>query len=144
MKKIFFAIACVFALTTSACADNYQPVYQDQLPEKAQVFLSTYFPEAEISLARKEVDVMEVTYDVVFADGSKVEFDRKGNWTEVDCIGRPLPEGIVPDAIGKVVNAHYPEAKVTKIERDGHEMDVTLDNRAELTFDKHFKLVDID
>ena len=144
MKKILFAIACVFALTTSACDDNYQPVYQDQLPEKAQVFLSTYFPEAEISLARKEVDVMEVTYDVVFADGSKVEFDRKGNWTEVDCIGRPLPEGIVPDAVSKVVNAHYPEAKVTKIERDGHEMDVTLDNRAELTFDKHFKLVDID
>ena len=144
MKKIFFAIACVCALTTSACDDNYQPVYQDQLPEKAQVFLSTYFPEAEISLARKEVDVMEVTYDVVFADGSKVEFDRKGNWTEVDCIGRPLPEGIVPDAISKVVNAHYPEAKVTKIERDGHEMDVTLDNRAELTFDEHFKLVDID
>ena len=144
MKKVFLAIACVFTLATSACADNYQPVYEEQLPEKAQIFLATYFPEAKISLVRKEIDVMEVTYDVIFADGSKVEFDRKGNWTEVDCIGRPLPEGIVPDAISKVVNAHYPEAKVTKIERDGHEMDVTLDNRAELTFDKHFKLVDID
>ena len=144
MKKIFIALACVFTLVTNACADNYQPITQPQLPEKAQTFLATYFPEAKISLARKEIDVMELTYDVIFTDGTKVEFDRKGNWTEVDCIGRPLPEGIVPDAISKVVNAHYPEAKVTKIERDGHEMDVTLDNRAELTFDKHFKLVDID
>lgn len=144
MKKIFLAIACVFTLATSACADNYQPVYQNQLPEKAQIFLATYFPEAKISLARKEVDVMELTYDVIFTDGSKVEFDRKGNWTEVDCLTNPLPEGIVPDAICKVINAHYPEAKVTKIERDHREVDVKLSNRVELTFNKNMQLVDID
>lgn len=144
MKKIFLAIACVFTLATSACADNYQPVYQNQLPEKAQIFLATYFPEAKISLARKEVDVMELTYDVIFTDGSKVEFDRKGNWTEVDCLTNPLPEGIVPDAICKVINAHYPGAKVTKIERDHREVDVKLSNRVELTFNKNMQLVDID
>ena len=83
MKKIILAIACVFTLVTNACADNYQPISQTQLPEKAQTFLATYFPEAKISLARKEIDVMELSYDVIFTDGCKVEFDRKGNWTEV-------------------------------------------------------------
>ena len=144
MKKIFFAIACVFALTTSACDDNYQPVYQDQLPEKAQVFLATYFPEAEISLARKEIDVTELTYDVIFTDGSKVEFDRKGNWTEVDCLNHPIPDGIVPDGIKKVINVQYPEAMVIKIERDHSEIDVKLNNRVELTFNKYMQLIDID
>jgi hypothetical protein len=144
MKKIFLAIACVFSLVTSACADNYQPIERTQLPEKAQTFLSTYFPEAKVSLVRKEVDLMELTYDVIFTDGCKVEFDRKGNWTEVDCLTHTLPTGIVPEAINKVVNTHYPGAQATKIERDHREIDVKLNNRVELTFNKHMQLVDID
>ena len=144
MKKIFIALACVFTLVTNACADNYQPITQPQLPEKAQTFLATYFPEAKISLARKEIDVMELTYDVIFTDGTKVEFDRKGNWTEVDCLTHPLPSGIVPEAIEKVIRTQYPEAQATKIERDRNEIDVKLDNRVELTFNKHLKLIDID
>ena len=144
MKKIILAIACVFTLVTNACADNYQPISQTQLPEKAQTFLATYFPEAKISLARKEIDVMELSYDVIFTDGCKVEFDRKGNWTEVDCLTHPLPSGIVPEAISKVIRAQYPDAQVTKIERDHREIDVKLTNRVELTFNKHMQLVDID
>ena len=144
MKKIILAIACVFTLVTNACADNSQPISQTQLPEKAQTFLATYFPEAKISLARKEIDVMELTYDVIFTDGCKVEFDRKGNWTEVDCLTHPLPSGIVPEAISKVIRAQYPDAQVTKIERDHRETDVKLTNRVELTFNKHMQLVDID
>ena len=144
MKKIILAIACVFTLVTNACADNYQPISQTQLPEKAQTFLATYFPEAKISLARKEIDVMELSYDVIFTDGCKVEFDRKGNWTQVDCLTHPLPSGIVPEAISKVIRAQYPDAQVTKIERDHRETDVKLTNRVELTFNKHMQLVDID
>ena len=144
MRKIFLAIACVFTLMTNACADNYQAIECSQLPEKAQTFLSTYFPEAKISLIRKESDVLDHNYDVLFADGSKVEFDRKGNWTEVDCLTLPLPEGIVPAEIVKVVNAHYPGMDITKIERDDREFDVKLSNRVELTFNKQMQLIDID
>lgn len=144
MKKIFLALACVFTLVTNACADNYQPIERTQLPEKAQAFLSTYFPEAKVSLVRKEIDVLELNYDVIFTDGSKVEFDRKGNWTEVDCLAQPLPAGIVPEAVTKVINAHYPGAQATKIERDYREIDVKLNNRVELTFNKHLRLIDID
>ena len=144
MKKIFLTLTCVFALVANACADNYQPIDRNQLPEKAQTFLSTYFPEAKVSLIRKEIDVMELSYDVIFTDGCKVEFDRKGNWTEVDCLTHLVPAGIVPEAITKVINAHYPDAQVTKIERDHREVDVKLNNRVELTFNKHLQLIDID
>lgn len=144
MKKTMLFLACIFTLITSACADNHQPIERTQLPEKAQTFLSTYFPETKISLVLKEIDVMELNYDVIFTDGSKVEFDRKGNWTEVDCLTQPLPTGIVPDGINKVIRTHYPEAQATKIERDHREIDVKLNNRVELTFNKHLQLVDID
>ena len=144
MKKIFLAIACGLTLVTSACADSYQPIDRNQLPERAQTFLSTYFPESKVSLIRKEADVVELSYDVIFTDGYKVEFDRKGNWTEVDCLTSPIPSGIVPEAISKVVNNHYPDAQVIKIERDHREIDVKLNNRVELTFNKHLQLIDID
>jgi nicotinate-nucleotide adenylyltransferase len=42
------------------------------------------------------------------------------------------------------VRAQYPDAQVTKIERDHRETDVKLTNRVELTFNKHMQLVDID
>ena len=144
MKKIFLAIACVFALVTTACADNCKLISRDQLPEKAQTFLSTYFPDSKISLIRKETDVLELSYDVIFTNGSKVEFDRKGNWTEVDCLTHPLPVSIVPEAINKVINTHYPESQAIKVERDHREIDVKLSNCVELTFNKHLQLIDID
>lgn len=137
-------LACVFTIVTNANADNYRPINVSQLPEKAQTFLTTYFPEAKVSLARKEFDVTELSYDVIFTNGSKVEFDRKGEWTEVDCLTQPLPAGIVPATIEKAIKEQYPDAKATKIERDRREIDVKLSNRVELTFNKKMQLIDID
>ena len=144
MKKMMLILACVFTVVTNANADNYRPINMSQLPEKAQTFLTTYFPEAKVSLARKEFDVTELSYDVIFTNGSKVEFDRKGEWTEVDCLTQPLPAGIVPATIEKVIKEQYPDAKATKIERDRREIDVKLSNRVELTFNKKMQLIDID
>lgn len=144
MKKMMLILACVFTVVTNANADNYRPINVSQLPEKAQTFLTTYFPEAKVSLARKEFDVTELSYDVIFTNGSKVEFDRKGEWTEVDCLTQPLPAGIVPATIEKVIKEQYPDTKATKIERDRREIDVKLSNRVELTFNKKMQLIDID
>lgn len=144
MKRMMFILACVFTLVITSKADNYQPITRSQLPQKAQTFLDAHFADSKISLTRKEIDVTELNYDVIFTDGCKVEFDRKGNWTEVDCINHPLPAGIVPEAIERVVKAHYPDAKVVKIERDRREYDVKLSNRVELTFNKKLQLIDID
>lgn len=144
MKKMMLILACVFTVVTNANADNYRPINVSQLPEKAQTFLTTYFPEAKVSLARKEFDVTELSYDVIFTNGSKVEFDRKGEWTEVDCLTQPLPAGIVPATIEKVIKEQYPDAKAIKIERDRREIDVKLSNRVELTFNKKMQLIDID
>lgn len=144
MKKTFLILACVFTLVSHVNADNYQPIDRNQLPQKAQTFLSTYFPESKISLTRKELDVIELNYDVIFADGSKIEFDRKGNWIEVDCINHPLPKGIVPNTIQKWIESQYPNAEIVKIEIDHREYEIKLNNRVELTFNKKYQLIDID
>jgi len=144
MKKMMLILACVITLVTNVKADNYQAITLTQLPANAQTFLSTYFSGSKISLVRKEIDILELSYDVIFADGSKVEFDRRGHWTEVDCLTQPLPAGIVPADISKHIKAQYPQAYPTKIERDHRETDVKLSNRVELTFNKKNQLIDID
>ena len=137
-------LACVFSLATNAKADNYQPINRNQLPEKAQTFLSEYFPNTKISLVRREIDLTELSYDVIFTNGSKVEFNFRGYWTEVDCINQALPTGIVPASIEKTAKEQFPKAQITKIEVDRHGYEVKLNNQRELTFNKKMQLVDID
>ena len=144
MKKMMLILACVFSLATKAAADNYQPITREQLPQKAQTFLSSYFPNAKISLVRRDIDLTELSYDVLFTDGSKVEFDIRGHWKEVDCINQALPAGIVPADIDKAAKAQYPEAVITKIEVDREGYEVKLNNRRELSFNRKKQLVDID
>ena len=144
MKKTMFILACVFTFVASACADNYQPLTYAQLPQKAQEFISTYFPTAKVSLVQKEIEIAELKYDVIFTDGCKVEFNHKGEWTEVECLNHPLPEGIVPAEISSSINARYPNAKAVKIEVDHRDIEIKLDNRVELTYNKKMQLIDID
>jgi hypothetical protein len=145
MKKKFLIPSILMLLCTiTASADKYKPVSIEQLPNKARHFIATYFKDVPVSLSRLEIDVLEASYDVIFTDGSKLEFDRKGNWTEVDCVRKAIPAGIVPDVIAKHLRKNYPDATVTKIERNRHEIEVRLSNRLELTYNKKGILIDID
>ena len=81
---------------------------------------------------------------VIFTDGNKVEFDKKGNWTEVNCKFSVVPQGIIPAPIQKYVTTNYADAKILKIERDKADYEVKLSNGWELKFDSKFNLIDID
>ena len=87
---------------------------------------------------------MEKSYEVMLADGTKVEFNRNGEWKEVDCRHSSVPTPIVPAQIMKYVKANYPDVKVMKIERDRIDYELRLSNRLELTFDTKFNIIDID
>jgi predicted nucleotide-binding protein (sugar kinase/HSP70/actin superfamily) len=97
-----------------------------------------------VSFAKKESDIIGNEYDVVLTDGSKMEFTSKGEWKSVECKGGAVPADIVPKQIKQYVAKNYPDAKILKIDRDYREYEVYLSNRLELTFNKDFKLVDID
>lgn len=95
-------------------------------------------------LRKKESDFFEVIYEVMFTNGSKVEFRRNGAWKEVDCRYSSLPAGIVSMPIETKVQELYPGAAVIKIERDKQEVEVKLNNGMELTFDRSHNLIGID
>ena len=145
MKKILFALAAIFALGISnASADNDKLINKSELPVQAQQFIDNYFAGVELTYAKLERDFLERSYEVVLADGTKLEFTSRGDWKEVDCRYGEVPAGIVPQAIREYVNKKYANEKILKIEHDRGYYELKLSNRYELTFNKDYKIVDID
>lgn len=143
MKKLVLAVVAMFAVSTMVMADNDKPVQVNQLPAKAQTFLSTYFKDAKVALATQETELFNKSYDVVFNSGDRVEFDKSGEWTEVRC-STGVPAQLVPAPIAEYVKNMYSDASILQIERDTRGYEVKLSNRLEITFDKQMRAVDID
>ena len=80
----------------------------------------------------------------MFNNGEKVEFDRKGNWTEINCKLSSVPTALVPAKITQYVKSPYPGAKILEIEKDDSQYEVKLSNMLEVTFNRNFQVVDID
>ena len=144
MKKLVFLLVCLFTLQTVARADDDKPIQVTQMPQPAQQFIKQHFADSKVALAQMESDFFYKSYEVIFTNGDKVEFDNKGNWEEVNCKYSSVPTAIIPAAIQKYVTTNYPDAKILKIERDKKDYEVKLSNRTELKFDLKFNLIDID
>lgn len=138
-------LACLLLLLAAgAHADNDKPIAVSRLPEAAQQFVREHFPDRKIALAKTETDFMKKSYDVIFSDGCRIEFDSKGDWKEIDCKLSAMPSDVVPAPIRAYVEENHPDSTIVKIEKDRREYEVKLSNRVELTFDLNFNLIDID
>ncbi len=144
MKKMIFLLACLFSVQTMVLADNEKAIQIGQLPAKAQTFISTYFKKHKVALAKVETDLFYKSYDVVFTNGEKLEFDKSGDWTEVVCKINEVPSNIVPEAIRTYVQTNYPDTKILSIERNKKGYEIKLSNRLEITFDSNLNAIDID
>lgn len=145
MKKLVFLFACLFAMALSVSAGNDKPIQVTELPKAAQQFIRNHFADQSVAMAKVETEFMDKSYDVIFTNGDKVEFNKKGQWTNVDCKHTQVPQAVIPMDIQKYVAKNYPDAKVLKIEvtdRKGYEVD--LSNGFDIEFDKKMNVRDID
>ena len=74
----------------------------------------------------------------------EIDFDARGEWTDVERPGGVVPDGLIPQPILKFVAANYPGRHVRGVERDGRNHEITLDNGLELKFNRRFRLVETD
>ncbi len=118
-------------------ADNEKPITFSQLPSAAQAFVKKHFAANKVSMVKMEKELLSTTYDIIFADGTKVEFDKKGNWKDVDCKHKAVPAQLVPVAIQKYVSAHFPGQEIVQIDRAERGVyDIELANGISIDFDK--------
>ena len=138
------AICCMVSCNMVANAGNDKSITVNALPAKAQTLLNNHFNGQKVMLATIESGVGSRSYDVVLQNGTKLEFDKKGNLTEIDCKQGIVPALLIPQAIKNYLKDNYAGQSVKKIEMNKNEYEVELTNGLDLTFNKHFQLIDID
>ena len=145
MKKWTILFVSMLVMSVTVWAGNDKPIQISEMPKAAQQFIQKHFANQTIAVAKVETEFMDKNYDVIFTNGDKVEFNKKGQWTNVDCKHTQVPVEVIPVAIQKYVSQHYSGAKVVKIEitdRKGYEVD--LNNGFDIEFDKKMNVIEID
>lgn len=136
MRKLCLAITILLVTTLSLVArsgDEY-PISFKQLPKVAQNFIQTHFNGKEVSSVFHEKGVISKNYEVLLQDGTQIEFDSKGTWTEVECKPQGVPESIIPKKIRSYVSKNHPKTLITKISHSHTLYEVELSNGMELKF----------
>ena len=144
IRVLMIAICCMMSCNMAANAGNGKPISVDALPAKAQTLITEHFNGQKVMLATIESGVVSRSYDVVLKNGTKLEFDKRGNLTEIDCKQGIVPGQLIPQAIKNYLKENYEGQSVRKIEINRKEYEVELTNGLDLTFNKHFQLIDID
>lgn len=144
MKRLIIILSIFIVTVPAIFAGEDKPIAFSQLPETAKTFVKKHFPNIEVSLAKVDTDIFDKSYEVILIDGSKIDFDGKGNWKEIDCEFSQVPDAIIPEQIRTYIQANYKSVNVLKIAKDRRDYEVKLSNGLELKFNLKFQLIDIE
>jgi hypothetical protein len=145
MKKLFLLLVVSIVGMAPMLADNDKMITREELPKEAQMFLTQHFEGIEVLYAKADRDMGVVTsYDVVLKGDVKVEFNRSGDWTSVDCEKGQVPDSVLPRGVLDYVTKRFAEAYVVEIEKGLRGYEVKLSNDIDLEFDKDGKFMRVD
>lgn len=137
MRKLLIVISFIcFVISSGAQTKGLH------LPEQAVQFINTHFPDNKIVKIEFEDDENE--YEVKLSNGYEIEFDLKGEWTEIESDYNPLPKSIIdllPTDALTYIATKYPRRAIIKIERHNTDYEVELSNSKELIFNKNGKFL---
>ena len=143
MKRMIFLV-CMFLMmgTTYSIAGDGYVVGIQQLPAGAQEVMTKCFADKTILTILKERN----EYEVIFNNGEKIEFNKKGEWTEVSCHTTQVPDILIPNPIKMRIMADFSNTRIVKIDRsrNGKKYEVKLSNGLEVEFDKKFNVIKVD
>lgn len=139
-QKLLMILALVFSLCLPAKADGDKVITFDKLPAAAQALLKEHFADKTPLVITADWDDFKVAYP----SGESVEFDKKGNWKDIDCRLSAVPEALIPAQISSVIEQNFPGAVIVKIDRDRKGYEVKLDNGLEIELNKRFQIIDMD
>lgn len=138
LKFLPVLLAGILAISLWSCSDDKdEPVSYNELPAAAKTFLTTYYPSVNtVSVAKDKDD-----YDVVLANGHKVDFNKQGEWQDVDApMGQTIPTGFYPAAIDDYVANMADNAGINEIskERNGYEVETLTGQELHFSSDGSF------
>lgn len=138
MKKSFLLLATLFLCSlTMMAAEIHRIITFEELPAKAQEFVTTYFSGLNIRFVRMEIEVTKTEYTVRFENGVEIEFNGNGDWDEVESHAECLPSGFLPESILSYLNQRHPNVCLHEISKGRHKFEIELADGLELIFNKN-------
>ncbi|SUB98082.1 Protein of uncharacterised function (DUF2874) [Porphyromonas macacae] len=67
--------------------------------------IKKHFPNQTVSFVKMDRDWLSKSYEVVFSNGDKIEFDKSGDWIDIDCEYTSVPTELIPARIIAQVSA---------------------------------------
>ena len=137
MKKVLSIFILALVAVQFAFAGDVITQDAKLLPLTARNFINQYFSKPHISHIKIESEILQTKkYEVLLTDRTEIDFDKKGNWLEVDCKKSAVPEALIPAPVKEYVKTNFPREIITKIERGRTGMEVELNNDYSLKFNK--------
>ena len=148
MKKNILNLLAVASLifSTSACnsddSDSREVIIEvAELPEQSRNFLETNFNGFQVNRATKDVSSFDEYYEIFLNNGITIDFNRIGEWTEVDGNGLSIPTSFIDEEIVSYINTNYPTFPIESIDKKPYGYEVDLINNTELRFNTSGKLI---
>lgn len=145
MKKLFMLLTFAIAMALPSVARDKVYHSADVLPAAAQQIIKKTFPKEAVSRVKVDSNVLgSKDYEVILTNGTEIEFDNDGAWTEIDCGRQGVPSYFVLEPIRQYVKKNYGGSKIIKIDKDRSKYDVELLDGTELEFDRSGKFLRVD
>jgi hypothetical protein len=145
LKKTGFSVAIIaLALSAGFEANAQKATGQSQLPATAQTFITDNFAGQTIKSFTVDKDLRTTEYDVVISNGATFEFDKDGNWEEIDGNTSTIPASVLPKAIADYINQNHSGMSIVEVEKDKKKYEVEFSDGTDLEFDLNGKLMKID
>lgn len=144
MKKLLSLMFVAIAISMNSCTAQEKIIRFEQLPAKAQEAVKTYFNIDNISYVKAETEFTRTAYEVVFNDGSSLDFNTAGDVEKVDCKRNQVPDGLIPAQILTYIQTNHPNNFITEYKKERSKYEVELNNGLDLIFNKNLQFVGID
>ncbi|MDO6993072.1 PepSY-like domain-containing protein [Brachyspira innocens] len=135
--KLFISILFLSILQASILTAADMPIQANQLPKKAQDFISANFANDPVVYAEQDRN----SFKAELQSGIEIDFDRNGDWTDVASERTPLPTKFIPANIMKAVEGKYPQVPVLEISKEYNSYKLKLGNNREVYVDNSGKIV---
>lgn len=140
MKKFALMMVAMLAIGLVARADDDRVITFQQLPAPAQAFHKQHFA-GKVPLT---ITVDRDDYTIYYESGEKVEFDKKGNWKDIDCRVSAVPPALVPEQIKAHLRGTFPGTTVIKLDKNRRGWEVKINNGMEIEYSRSFQVIDMD
>ncbi len=128
------------ALAVKSLVDTEISAKVENMPDRLQKFVKEHFEGTAISFAYVNRELTTRTYSIVFVDGRKVTFDRRGNYILIRTLNGNVPN-VLPNKIAQYIIFNNSQQSIIEIERKKDNFEIVLTNGDVFYFDEYGDII---